>query len=294
MFYKRFAGHNQRGAFVLLVLIVLTPGMVTAQGSLDQTNQASPRSGRSASSSPDERVKTLRNTPEITIHTTTKLVLVDVVVNGRNGEHLKGLTAANFSVTEDLKKQKVVNFSYTDLSESNIDARKSLPQLPPNVFTNRPSYSASPGEIAVILIDALNTESKDQSYSRLQLLEYLATQLKPGQEVAVYTLGRSLKLLQGFTSDSDVLRASVQSFLPNESRELGMSNVEKDLPPPSRIGGGVRMLQMLQRFYAEQEKFSLNARVSQTLSALREIARSVAGYAGRKSIVWVTGSFPLN
>ena len=53
-------------------------------------------------------------------------------------------------------------------------------------------------------------------------------------------------------------------------------------------------MRSLGRFYAQQVTFALKIRISATLSALRTIARSLAAYPGRKSIIWVTGAFPLN
>ena len=73
----------------------------------------------------------------------------------------------------------------------------------------------------------------------MQLLKYINSQLTPGQPVAVYTLGRSLHVLQEFTNDPSLLRLAVESFVPQKSINLELEDISKRMPPPSRqIGAG--------------------------------------------------------
>src|SRR5260370_30370599 len=108
--------------------------------------------------------------------------------------------------------------------------------------------------------DALKTPVQDQSRARLEMLKYLDKQLQPGQQIAVYTLARSLKMLQDFTDDPALLKAAVQSFNPSVSMELQIADVNQRLP---RLSGalpdsGVRspgrdpglFIQRIQEFYA--------------------------------------------
>jgi VWFA-related protein len=154
-----------------------------------------------------------------------------------------------------------------------------------------------------VLLDALNTPLRDQSRVRLEMLKYLDTQLRPGQQIAVYTLARSLKMLQDFTDDPALLKAAVQSFNPSVSMELQIADVNQRLPRlsgalpdsgvRSSIGDATVFLQRMQSFYEEQANVVIDARVGMTLTAFRGIAQAVAGLPGRKSLIWVSGSFPL-
>ena len=47
----------------------------------------------------------------------------------------------------------------------------SLPDLPPNVFTNLPRVKPT-DSVTVLLLDSLNTPLSDQSYVRAQVLKY--------------------------------------------------------------------------------------------------------------------------
>jgi VWFA-related protein len=82
----------------------------------------------------------------------------------------------------------------------------------------------------------------------------------------------------------------VQSFNPTVSLELELSDVEKRL---SRISGAAVFLQRMRDFYDEQANVVIDMRVGMTLAAFRAIAQAVSGLPGRKSLIWVSGSFPI-
>ena len=50
---------------------------------------------------------------------------------------------------------------------------------------------------------------------------------------------------------------------------------------------------LMQRWEKEQYAESVDMRVKLTLDALRVIARHVAGYPGRKNLIWISSAFPL-
>ena len=61
--------------------------------------------------------------------------MVDAVVTDKDGHPVKDLTAADFTVTENKKPQKIASFSYEDFATK---AKRSAPgALPANVTTNR-------------------------------------------------------------------------------------------------------------------------------------------------------------
>jgi VWFA-related protein len=239
--------------------------------------------------------------PPPSVRVSTRLVLVDVVAKDANGQHVTGLTAEDFTVLEDGKPQKVAIFSFEQPPVAAKTAENSLPPLPENVTTNRPAYLTTSGTPTILLIDALNTPARDQARARLELLRYLAKQLRPGQPIAVYTLGRSLQVLQDFTDDPRLLKAAVERFSPDDPMQLQIGDVSQRVPRSSGAAQGYRnpspdptnVLQRIRLFYTEEANVALDARVGMTLSAFQEIARNVAGMPGRKSLIWVSGSFPI-
>jgi hypothetical protein len=55
-----------------------------------------------------------------------------------------------------------------------------------------------------------------------------------------------------------------------------------------------QVLANIERFETETSAVSLDGRVKTSLAALRVIARAVAGYPGRKNLIWVSAAFPFS
>ncbi|MBZ5718942.1 MAG: VWA domain-containing protein [Acidobacteriia bacterium] len=232
--------------------------------------------------------------PGPTIRASTRLVLVDVLVTDKTGRPVTDLAAQDFALLEEGKPQALATFAPE--RPQTPTPRKNLPALPPDVYTNRPTYRAGPGPLTILLLDALNTTVGDQSYARREMLDYLHTQLQPGRRMAVLALTSQLHFLQDFTGDPELLRRAVEAYIASDSRNLSIEDVEKRLPPPPSGGGGATyavMINSLRKMLLEQAVSSVDERAEKTLQAFRTLAQSVAGLPGRKSLIWVSGSFPL-
>lgn len=239
--------------------------------------------------------------PSPALRVAVHMVLVDAVVLDSAGKVVPGLSVQDFTVLEDGKPQKVSTISFEQPAELARKLRSQRGSMPANVTTNRPEYRMPSGAPVVLLLDALNTPVRDQSRARMEFLKYLSTQLQPGQQIAVYTLVRSLRVLQDFTDDPALLKAAVQSFNPTVSMQLQIADLNQRLP---RLSGALPDIQRaekdpavfisrMQDFYNEQANVATDERVGITLTAFRGIAQAVAGLPGRKSLIWVSGSFPL-
>ena len=232
------------------------------------------------------------------VHVTTRLVLADVIVTDKAGHRATGLTKEDFTVLDNGKPQKIAALSI----ESRGQAAR-VGQLPPNVYTNRPEYDMPSGPLTLILLDGLNTPVADQGYVRSQMLNYLATQLQPGQPVAVYTLAGSLRLLQDFTDNIALLKTAVEHFTPQKSLEMQVEEVERVFPNVqvgSRGAGGTSigpdaraLMYRINDFMNEQAKFAIDIREQRTVAAMKLLSRRMAGYPGRKNLIWVSAGFPI-
>ena len=234
------------------------------------------------------------STPVIKV--TTRMVLVDVVVTDHHGNPVTDLKPANFEVLEDGKQQKMVAFSFRPPPLAATLAAYKPPVLPPGVFTNLRDLEGVAGPPTILLVDALNTQFKDQMYLRQQLVKYLQS-IEPGRNIAIYTLGTRLRMVQDFTTDPDLLHEALKKITGQSS----MFNAEQQdfqdefpgLDPDSADQTTAQMAQTLQEFEAEQQAFQRDIQVRLTLDAMQELAHNVAGYIGRKNLVWLSGSFPL-
>ncbi len=233
----------------------------------------------------------------------TRLVVADVVVTDKSGQRVRGLTENDFTVLDNGKPQKISVFSFESRGPG---ASPAAPALPANVYTNRPEYDMPSGPLTIMLLDGLNTPVADQGFARYKMLTYLDTQLQPGQPVAVYTLAGSLRLLQGFTDNVALLKAAVQHFSPQKSIEMEIEEVQKAYPNLHAVGDtGVRgggngpenlrlIYSRMSEFTAEQTRYAIDVRVQRTIAALELLSRRMAGYPGRKNLIWVSAGFPID
>src|SRR5215831_13391442 len=65
----------------------------------------------------------------VTFSSTTQLVVETVVVKDKNGKALEGLTAQDFSVTEDGKPQTVTFCEFQKIPEAATDAAPAVPAV---------------------------------------------------------------------------------------------------------------------------------------------------------------------
>src|SRR5712664_552767 len=246
------------------------------------------------------------------IRATTRLVQVDVVVTDSSGRPAKDrLSAKDFTILEDGKPQKVSFFSFQQLEGQE---KRQIPQLPPHVATNRPEYQHSVGPPIILLLDGINTPVENQMVVRQQMLKFLAEHFDPRMRIAVFLLGNELTFLQDFTSDPALLTAAMQKYRSQSSAagRQGGTNVQlqppsfdgPNLPPQARgaaVGTGdsssrslMNIGYALARFEKESNANTMEMRVAHTADALSAIAHYLAGFPGRKVVIWFSASFPLN
>ena len=240
-----------------------------------------------------------------TIKTKVRLVLVDVVVTNGKGDAVTGLHKDDFEVLEDGKPETISTFEeHHGASPTQIK----LPALPPHVYTNFP-VTQTADSVNVLLLDALNTPSRDQSYVHSQMIKYLKT-IPAGTRVAIFTLASRLRMLQGVTTDSSELLTVLNNAKagPTQSALLP-SNAEADADqrmidfmeenstgpstaPATSAMAAVDPINAMKEFLADAAAFQTEQRIELTLQSLQQLARYLASVPGRKNVIWFSGSFP--
>lgn len=230
--------------------------------------------------------------PAAVLRVTTRLVVVDVVAADKRGHAVADLNAKDFTLLEDGKPQqiRVFSFEHPPLPGTSF-AHKAL-SLPPNVFTNIPTYNAG-NTLNVILLDSLNTSLPNQTYARQQMIKYLDT-IPEGQPIAVYVLGGKLRLLLDFTADPSILKAAIKNVKSQASPFLDTPLGGANEPDLAGRQMPLQMQQVLQAFAEEQISFQIDLRVQYTIDALNALARALSGYPGRKNLIWISEAFPIN
>ncbi|MGI8741257.1 MAG: VWA domain-containing protein [Bryobacteraceae bacterium] len=223
----------------------------------------------------------------VVLKSTTRLVQINVIAQDKKGQPIPDLTKQEFHIKVNGKPQPVSVFS--------VESTGALPQsapvkLPPNTFTNRlEEREGTPSSVTLLLLDALNTKFEDQAYAKQQVIQFLR-QIQPSDRIAIYALGRNLRVLHDYTTDASDLVRRLSKYGPQNIPDLAASEPSGALGDDSfnldswMRGGGVSG--------AEADFYTVN-RVQGTLRAIEFIADHVARIPGRKNLIWVSGGFPL-
>jgi VWFA-related protein len=231
---------------------------------------------------------------------TSRAVVVDVVVS-RGDEAIRGLNKQDFQILEDGKPQVIDFFEEHSSNSLPAGALPALPKMPEHVYTNVPPAPES-DSVNVLLLDTLNTDPQDQTSVKTQILSFLKN-MQPGVRVAVFVLGSKLRMVQGFTTDSSVLRDALNDKKNGVSPESdAASRSHQDKVDDGReffrltqiMGAPPTTVEAAERMQAGSAAQMANQRVAMTLEALNYMARYLAGVPGRKNLIWFAGSFPVS
>ena len=224
------------------------------------------------------------------------MVLLDVVVTDGNGNPVTGLTEDDFRVFEDDKSQKVASFKehkgapIVQDKRPPLDAEKHVHELPGG--RNRRLHQCDPDGLA--------------EYARSVDVDYVAPagpqvpqDNSAGSTGGHFHLSSRLRMVQDFTTDSSKLLAVLNSLgtpqhsqLMQSDAELQSNQAESTNVTPT--GNDMVDAAMDPRGLLAEESVGLTVeRVETTLTAFQQLTNYLAGFPGRKNVMWVSGSFPI-
>jgi len=240
------------------------------------------------------------DTPSSTLRINSRAVLVDVIVTDRKGNPVTGLKRDAFTVTEQGKPQGIRYFE--EHAQAPTAAPMEIPKFPPDVFSNFSPYPQPPA-VNVLLLDSLNTRIENQAVVHQQAMKFLKD-LKPGSRMAIFTMGKGLHFVQGFTDDPALLFAALGNKKNNEVQSSEMlkgqeennaqANLVAMMNSPGGNNGGTAapagMIADLQQFIQENDTSQETDRVLLTLQNLQRLATFLGGFPGRKNVIWFSES----
>ena len=294
-----------RSARFLYPAVVLFAASTVLSG--QRTNSPTPPAiqyGKPSTMPPGDSTPPTDSLPPLqTIKATAQLVTVDVVVTDKQQNPIHGLKLSDFTLSDNGAPQQISGFQEHTAPPVGQKIPPMRP-LPAGIFTNYTPVQTD-GPINVLLLDALNTQMKDQSYVRSQLLEFVKN-TPIGTRMAIFVLNDRLIMLQGVTSDLTLLKAVLERTTPNGSLILGDSTGDNDnvgnggTKPASEtlaeIGGADSAVlgAELKQAEAVLAADDTQNRALQTLQAMNELSHYLGGIPGRKNLIWFSGSFPLS
>ena len=272
----------------------------------------------------DEKAAQSRATeqePPAVLKVTTRLVTVDVVARDRHGNPVRDLKQDDFQIVEQADShktsQQIASFRLLDRSLAKTpEGQRAALQIPAGIFTNLVTTQKLSAPPTILLVDGLNTDPTTQLQARQKMVQLLAS-APTDIPLAVFLLGRELRLLQTFTTDAKLLKEAAQRAMSIDGANLqvkdprddpfsstslmeemagaeGQNDIPGGAPRGSNSAALLAMKAMrLQQFEKERYAESMDIRARLTLDALKIIARHLSGYPGRKNLIWISSAFPL-
>jgi VWFA-related protein len=218
-----------------------------------------------------------RDDQDDVVRITTNLVQIDAVVT-KDGKPVKNLTADDFEIYEDGRKQAITSFAFI----SNMPGTVNQPAPAPakekgiDVPPAPPLKAAEPRRTMAIVVDDLGMSAESMGLARGQLRKFIAEKLQPNDLVAIMRTSSELGALQQFTNDKRLLNRAVDQLKWNMCSRVGFSV----LPSLGGAGGS--------SFVGNCGAYTF----MQTTAALRFILDSMGQLPGRKSMVVLSDSMP--
>ncbi len=268
---------------------------------LAQDTSSTPQSGASPNQAPVSQAEPL------VLKSYSRMVSLDVVVEDKNGHHITGLSANDFRIFEQtpIRSREKREEKIAEIREVHTAAMAAPAAVPANtqgVYTNAVAVQRDPVPPTVLVVDGINTEIQYQAQVHKQMRAMLK-QLPPNVPVAVFLMGSRLKLLQGFTTDPELLQKALAQAESVTGQGLGHLDPTDDpgamgnqlygydgTPEQNDVGD---VIQAVQYFDQMIHAANITQRFDRTYNAFLSITRSLAGYPGRKNVLWLSTSFPL-
>ncbi len=251
---------------------------------------------------PHDKDKEKENNAEVKFTARTELVLIATLVTDKSGNHINGLKKEDFTVLENGAEQKIATFE-----EITSDAHRLSRPRNPNEFSNSLAGGPSARRITLIVLDLINTPFVDQVYARKDLLKYLTQSVDQREPTALYTLTRSgIHVIHDFTTDPRVLVAALHRVKGDASQIVDRpEDVEAMTGTASPDGSaGVdpaavqseadRLQTMMEDAELNFQSFQQRLAITYTLQGMQQVSQALAGFPGRKSLIWASGGFPFS
>ena len=242
--------------------------------------------------------------PSLTVHTYSRMVTLEVVVKDAKGNHVTGLKPEDFEVFEQTpgrsrakREQKIATFREVSMADLEVHDAGLTAQIPAGISTNVVESLKEPIPPTIILVDGLNTDPQYQAQVHIRMLKMLQ-QIPTDVPVAVFLLGSRLEMVQDFTTDPKLLQASLRNLTTPAG--VGLATVDPRDDPHSLSNEEEKsklfshdLIEAAREFELKTFAADMDSRVDRTIEALLAIGRHVAGYPGRKNLLWLSTAFPI-
>src|SRR5437667_4680475 len=184
--------------------------------------------------------------------------LVDSVVTDKKGNYIRDLTQNDFKVFEDNKEQQVSTFSTGADAASQANGQR---------------------RYLILFFDNSTMAAPDQIQAGSAAKKFIEANAGPDRLMAVVDFGGSLRIVQNFTANADVLQAAVSG--------VKTSSVDPNAPPPDVP------VTVASAGFSSLGNAAADFGARSMLLAVRSLAKNLRSIPGRKMVVLFSGGFAL-
>lgn len=201
-----------------------------------------------------------------TLRTTTRNVVLDVVVTDSNGRPVSGITGTDLIVTENgvVQHATIVDTAHTaGIPATALAPNPTSPEIPQTA-----SATAS-GTRTVILLDEVNVQFFDLAFARKRLEVFLQSPAALSQSIAILALTPTRQILvHDFSTDTASLVHAVHTLAP--------------VLPATGAGGPIN---------GNVDSFHDIENLTNAMAAVGQLARAFSGSSERVNVIWITSGF---
>jgi VWFA-related protein len=229
------------------------------------------------------------NTPN-TFSTSSQLVVETVNVKDKSGKPVEGLTAKDFTVTEDGAEQAIRIFEYQKVSET----QESEPAIPATAqplkkLPEAQITSEKPGDfryqnrrLLVLYFDMTAMPPPDQLRAISAAEKFVRTQMTPADRVALMRFeGGAVRVMADFISDRERLMSILETMIVGEAQGFDETTSDDSTPDTGAAFG------------QDDSEFNI-FNTNRQLSALQTAAKMLGQLSEKKSVLYFASGLRLN
>ena len=234
-------------------------------------------------------------------------VRIDAVVTDGDGNIVRDLTAADFEILQDGKKQAVTFAQFVPVAagtsapaatvprnDKRGEREAALPAPPVSAPVRRETIQRT----IAIVVDDLGLSVESLNYVKKGLHDFVDRSTQPGDLVALVRTGGSLDGLQPFTTDRRVLHAAIDNLKWNAFSRSGVEafpavNMFPILTPSVPAGPFGNVTGAPVGDFTTLDTLHNNAMAAGTLGALNLVIQGAKNLPGRKAVLFVSEGFAI-
>jgi VWFA-related protein len=213
--------------------------------------------------------------PPVIFRSEVNYVEVDAIVTDARGNVVVDLTEADFDVLEDGKAQKVASFARVDLPIQRQERALFTPTaIEPDVQTNQ----SIEGRVYLIVFDDWHIDVSRTARVKAAARRFIEQNFGTNDIAAVVYTGRN-DASQDFTSNRQLLLASIDRFIGGKLRSATLNRIENMVTSPEgTLGPGLDV---------NQQERAYRARA--VMGSIRKLSEFMAGVRGRRKAMLLIG-----